>query len=43
MNGYKIWDGTQRQESLKLFNLAKKAGLIESPKSAKYVARPKVY
>ena len=41
MNGYKKWDGTQRQESLKLFNLAKKAGLIESPKECKICGQTK--
>jgi hypothetical protein len=41
MNGYKKWDGTQRQESLKLFNLAKKAGLIESPKACKICGQTK--
>lgn len=32
---------TQRQESLKLFNLAKKAGLIESPKECKICGQAK--
>ena len=41
MNGYKKWNGSQRQESLRLFNLAKKAGLIETPQKCKICGQTK--
>lgn len=41
MNGYKKWSGIQREESLRLFKLAQKAGLIKYPRECSICGQTK--